>query len=102
MHVPRLGLGMHYSFRHEVNRALAILKTDRKGLARRLELSVGTLRSWEARGAPAEPDILDAHLATREDALGALEQPQGLASLVTRRMGPECSELDNPGKPFYL
>lgn len=45
---------------------------------------------------------LATHLATREDALGALEHLQGLASLVTRRMGPECAELDNPGNPNYL
>jgi len=58
---------MHHSFRHDVNRALAVLKTDRKGLARRLELSVGTLRSWEARGAPAYGRLLMAAIVAGID-----------------------------------
>lgn len=58
---------MQYSFRNEVNRALAVLKTDRKGLARRLELSVGTLRSGEAREAPAYGRLLMAAIVAGID-----------------------------------
>lgn len=49
---------MKHSFRQEVDRALAALETDRKGLTRRLGLSIGTLRAWETRGAPAYGRLL--------------------------------------------
>ncbi|MFJ1311290.1 hypothetical protein [Agrobacterium sp. P15N1-A] len=41
------------SFGDEIKRAAQALETDKQGLARHLGLPVGTLRSWEARGAPA-------------------------------------------------
>lgn len=44
---------MTSTFRLQIEAALVVLNTDRKGLAKHLELSVATLRTWEKRGAPA-------------------------------------------------
>lgn len=40
-------------FSDQIQRALSMLETDRKGLARMLEVPMATLRSWEGRSPPA-------------------------------------------------
>lgn len=66
------------SFEHEVKRAAQALETDKQGLARHLGLSVGTLRSWEARGAPVYARLALAALVINlnpDDVLNTLVKP---------------------------
>jgi len=48
-----LQTNMPDQFSDQIQRALSVLETDRKGLTRMLEVSMATLRSWEVRSPPA-------------------------------------------------
>lgn len=47
------GAGGARPMRAEIEAAARAFNTDTRGLARRLEISVGSLRSWSVRGGPA-------------------------------------------------
>lgn len=75
------------SFEHEVKRAAQALETDKQGLARHLGLPVGTLRSWEARGAPVYARLALAALVVKLNPDDVLDTQTSVKSLSRHPTG---------------
>lgn len=68
----------------EIEAAARTLNTDIKGLARRLEISVGSLRSWSVRGGPVYARLALAALVLGVDPDKAFHQDSNVSSSAKR------------------
>ncbi|WP_292046414.1 hypothetical protein [Brevundimonas sp. UBA5718] len=79
---------MSDEFSDHIQRALDVLETDRKGLARMLEVPMTTLRFWEVRSPPAYAWLaiaaLAAGLGTRQAAKFASRPERQLSNRSSR------------------
>ncbi|SFU23032.1 hypothetical protein SAMN05518861_1464 [Mesorhizobium sp. YR577] len=72
------------SMRAEIEAAERTFNTDTRGLARRLEISVGSLHAWSLRGGPVYARLALAALVLGVDPDKAFHQDSKVSSPVRR------------------
>lgn len=76
---PERGHGTH-SMRAEIEATARTFNTDTRGIARRVEISVGSLRSWSVRGRPVYARLALAALVMGVDPEGVSSGVQNITS----------------------